>query len=127
MTEAKEEGPTDNEPLKHHEEEGRKLFYDAMKHLTTLNTGAILILTTFLDKMFSTQRWGFLIIAIFVSFIVSTFLSFSSMLNFAHILYHGENVSKKRERQSLFIYRGAGLAFVLGLVALTIFSVRNLF
>jgi len=41
--------------------EGQKLFHDTFKHLTTLNTGSILILATFLEKFFKVPTWKILI------------------------------------------------------------------
>jgi len=39
------------------DQEGEKLYFDSMKHLTTLSTGSVLLLVTFLEKLFSSPRW----------------------------------------------------------------------
>ena len=39
------------------EAEFRKLWSDYLKHLTTLSTGSILLIATFLEKLFSQPRW----------------------------------------------------------------------
>jgi len=51
--------------------EGHKLDHDTYKHLTTLSTGSMLLLATFLEKVFQKPSWKFLVTAAFVSFIVS--------------------------------------------------------
>lgn len=43
------------------DQEGEKLYFDSMKHLTTLNTGSVLLLVTFLEKLFSSPRWRVLV------------------------------------------------------------------
>ncbi len=52
-------------------EEANKLFYDVFKHLTTLSTGAILILASLLETLFARPQGRFLIVVALVSFIVS--------------------------------------------------------
>jgi hypothetical protein len=44
---------------------------DYLKHLTTLNTGSILIVATFLEKLFEQPKWNVLVGVSLVSFIVS--------------------------------------------------------
>ena len=43
-------------------EESWKLQYDIYKHLTTLSTGSILLLITFLEKLFARPIWKWLVI-----------------------------------------------------------------
>jgi O-antigen/teichoic acid export membrane protein len=70
------------------DEEGEKLFFESMKHLTTLSTGSILLLVTFLEKLFSNPRWKALIAVTLVSFVVSIVCSVSSMLQSANHVKH---------------------------------------
>lgn len=39
------------------QEEGNKLLYDTTKHLATLCTGSLLLLVTFLEKLFTSPLW----------------------------------------------------------------------
>ncbi len=40
-----------------HSPEGQKLFYDTFKHLTTLSTGSVLLMTTFLVRFGGRPEW----------------------------------------------------------------------
>ncbi len=56
-------------------EESFKLGYDLFKHITTLSTGTLLILITFLEKLFQNPSWKFLVSVSFVSFIITIIFS----------------------------------------------------
>ncbi len=61
----------DNSNFVQFSEEGYKLFFDFFKHMTTLSTGSILILATFLDKFDSNPERGIWIKIAFIGFICS--------------------------------------------------------
>ncbi|MDQ3847399.1 MAG: hypothetical protein M3261_00410, partial [Thermoproteota archaeon] len=63
--------------------EGQKLVYDTFKHLTTINTGSILLLVAFIEKLFTNPRWKVLITVAFISFIISTVCSIFMMIMIA--------------------------------------------
>ncbi len=52
-------------------EESIKLIYDLFKHITTLIIGIVLILITFLEKLFQNPSAEFLVSISFVCFIVT--------------------------------------------------------
>jgi predicted membrane channel-forming protein YqfA (hemolysin III family) len=108
-------------------EEGAKLYYDAMKHLTTLATGATLILVTFLEKLFTSPRWRALVAGTFISLIFSIIASFASMINFAHIVSRSGNLDKELSRTSEQVFYVSIVSFILGIICLVIFTLRNLF
>jgi len=51
--------------------ETQKVVFDYIKHLTTLNTGSIVLLTALLEKLFTNPEWKPLIGATFISLIIS--------------------------------------------------------
>jgi membrane associated rhomboid family serine protease len=51
--------------------EGQKLIYDTFKHLSTLSSGSILLLATFIKYLFVNPKGADLIGYIFFSFIIS--------------------------------------------------------
>src|SRR5947208_15344962 len=61
--------------------ESNKLHFEAMKHLTTLSTGSILLMVTFIEKILRGNEEGHkLVKAAFIPFILSILLSFSVMV-----------------------------------------------
>src|ERR1700742_2087223 len=66
-------------------QESEKLFFESMKHITTLTTSSLVLLVTFLEKIFKDNRhWQGLVAITFASFIVSIICSVSSMLQSAN-------------------------------------------
>ena len=106
-------------------QEGEKLFYDSMKHLTTLNTGSILLLVTFLEKLFSNPRWKALIAVSLICFVVSIVCSVSSMLQSANDVKHSGRFQRLETRVKSAIYYSALLTFVMGLAGLVAFALKN--
>lgn len=108
-----------------------KFMADAFKHLTTLSTGSILLLATFLEKFFIQPRWKPLIAVTFVGFILSIIASFLVIL--------GLGFTVKRSSKDDEIVRNVGAvlvtggiisafaSFVLAMIALVAFAMRNFF
>jgi hypothetical protein len=95
------------------EQEGNKLLYDLLKHLTTLNTGAIILIATLLDKVFKTPVAETALISSVIGFTVSLTFAFLSMFFAANRVYYtGE---KNEVPENIFI--------VLLLIAVTIFLI----
>lgn len=51
--------------------EAQKLYYDLVKHLTTLSSGSILLIATLVDKLFATPHYMWLIVIVLISFLFS--------------------------------------------------------
>lgn len=108
-------------------QEGEKLYFDSMKHLTTLNTGSILLLVTFLEKLFNNPRWKALIVVSLCSFTLSILFSVSSMLQSAN---HVKNSGKFRPLEvnvKKVIYYVALITFLSGIISLVVFAWSNLY
>jgi ABC-type Fe3+-siderophore transport system permease subunit len=107
-------------------EESWKLRYDTYKHLTTLSTGSILLLVTFLEKLFVRPIWKGLVIASFCLFLINILASLIVM-NFMGAFIREMDIEKKDENKSL-IFVGIALAtFLSGVISLIIFAVINLY
>ena len=107
--------------------ESEKLYFESMKHLTTLNTASILLLVTFLEKLFQQPRWKALVAITLGSLAVSTLCSVSSMLQSAnHIKYSGQ-VAGLEVKIKDFVYYSSLIAFLIGILSLVLFGFRNLF
>lgn len=111
--------------------EDNKLTFEAMKHLTTLSAGSILLLVTFLEKLFSNQReWSGLIIAALLCFIVSIITAMSSLLQTASLMttvavVHKDMKLKEQSRSATVVI--TFVVFVLGMIALSVFTIKNLY
>lgn len=121
--------------------EGMKLYHDTFKQLTTLTTGSILLVATFLNSLFTNPQGRVLITLAFFCFITSTLSSVFLMVLFADelrgvgpytVLPPGSKV-----RRMYFRYHETAvnlrvlamgisvLSFVLGIAALATFAAIN--
>jgi hypothetical protein len=108
-----------------------KAMYDYLKHLTTLSTGSILLVATFLEKLFLQPRWKPLVGVALGGFMVSVI---ASVVQYTVMLYWGFPVFRSRDTNSDWMgcfslaslfFSWAG--FLVGIVALAIFSMKNIF
>ena len=108
--------------------EHHKSLLEYFKHLTTLSTGSIVLLSAFLEKLFSQPDWKFLVGVSFVGFVSSVLASVIAW-TFYLIDYPGINFKKP----SWYRFWGGlslitcWLGFLVGVIALTVFALRNLF
>ena len=108
--------------------EGRKLLYDSLKHLTTLSTGSILLLVTFLKEFFTKDReWEPLVAVSLCGFT----LSIIGAVLFMIILSGG--VFSFREKVELVstggktsFYIALG-SFIIGILTLVLFAIKNFY
>jgi len=105
--------------------EEAKVVHDYYKHLTTLSSGSILIVVTFLEKLTSSPEWQFLvglsIIAFMVTIVSCVFVS----------VYTIETMHYKDEGSWFAVFTGlaviaAWVGFLVGMISLGIFALKNL-
>jgi hypothetical protein len=108
--------------------EGYKLLHDTFKHLTTLSTGSILLLATFLKDLFTSPEWPWLVATSIVLFLLSTIASVIVMTAFGDVVYSkGESLSVPGlDRVAAPCVPLSWVTFLLGVVALVVFSLKNL-
>ncbi|MBA2704403.1 MAG: hypothetical protein H0U60_11180 [Blastocatellia bacterium] len=106
---------------------GVKLYYDTCKHTTTLSTASVLLLLAFLEKLFPTPRWKFVVVLAFGSFILSIFFSVFAMLQFAEIVRTMGRLSEARLKVAYWIFYGSLLLFAWGILCLVFFALINFF
>lgn len=107
-------------------EESWKLRYDTYKHLTTLSTGSILLLVTFLEKLFTKPIWKELVIASFCLFLI-TILASLFVMNVAASFVREMKIEKQDEKTGHIVVGLALTSFLLGIITLIIFAVKNLY
>ena len=111
-------------------EEGRKLQYDFFKHLTTLSTGSILLFITLVEKLFANPKWKLFIAVAFGAFVLSILFSIITMICLAaSVLYLGEafHLKKTIDRILLIGFTCAAGGFVIGVLCLIVFALRNFY
>lgn len=101
---------------------------DYIKQITTLSTGSILLLTAFLEKLFSRPAWKLAVVVAFVGFLSSVVgaILAHTMLVESKQFFVSENVPPTSTGRlfltSLVVMWGG---FLIGMTALGIFAVRN--
>jgi hypothetical protein len=107
-------------------EEGSKLFYETYKHITTITTGAIVLVVTFFDKQkFANLAWKSLAVISIAGFITSTIGSVLLMMFLA------KDVSIRgipTPRDWLFRYGSwvTTIVFIVSIFSLAVFAIKNL-
>lgn len=108
--------------------EFHKGLHEYLKHLSTLSTGSIVLLAAFLEKIFTQPKWKILLAVSILGFIinvVSSVVIYSLLvLNSPGRNVHPEDWEQLTIASSIFI---TWLSFLLGVVSLAIFIIRNLF
>src|SRR5438093_516821 len=82
-----------------------KLATNYMKHLTTLSTGSILIMATFLEKLFIRPTWKGLIVISFAAFTVS--IVGAMVGNFLLIASESKEGPKEGAQEAMAVWAGA--------------------
>lgn len=104
--------------------EGEKLLYDAMKHLTTLSSGTIVIFVTLYEKLYgSNSTFRELVIVSLLCFAASILVSFSLMLQTSNQVKNAPYKPTERHlsirRKSHYVALGT---FFLGMLTLILFA-----
>lgn len=112
------------------EAERHKAFYDYLKHLNTLSTGSILLLATFLEKLFTRPAWKILVVVSFSSFILAILGSFVVYTIFLGS-FPGPTTDQLRGSRDIKVSRGTlwlvWIGFFIGVLSLAVFAIKNLF
>tara|TARA_R110002074_G_C12503030_1_gene662759 strand:- start:241 stop:585 length:345 start_codon:yes stop_codon:yes gene_type:complete len=105
--------------------DGQKLLIDIFKHLTTLSTGSILLMATFLKDIFDDPSWGDLIPFTFGALVVSTIFSVAVMILLANSVLNGSQSNNLLKYTGIFCVLIAVLSFIIGIILLSSFSIKN--
>lgn len=109
-------------------EEGRKLYYDLFKHLTTLSSGSILLLVTFKEKLFPAgdAEWKPLMGWVFFLFMLCIVSSVITMG------FYAAAITRPRQASSIGFVSVVGIlisaaSFVGAFVGLITFAFKNIY
>jgi hypothetical protein len=104
--------------------EVQKAWMDYLKHVTTLSTGSIVVVATFLDKS-KTYAHSFLVVASLAALILSTVaLTFSGFGVMASMRTPGEPAEGVRRLTASGFVVGL-FAFIVGIICLAVFTIAN--
>lgn len=100
-----------------------KLLHDYLKHITTLSTGSILLVVTFMERLFRQPEWQFLIGIALIGFLASIVFSVVVMtINIDHM--HQSTIEGVWGGVSLL---GVWAGFILGIISLAVFALKNIY
>ncbi len=104
-----------------------ELFYDFMKHLTTLATGALVLVVTFSEKLATNSTWVWLFYATVVFLLLSVVCSLICMFLTCSMRRYAtdDDIPVWEKYVSALSILGSFGSFLLGLVALTMYAIRN--
>jgi hypothetical protein len=107
--------------------DGIKHYYDFAKHLTTINTGAIVLISTFLEKQFKGSENNYLVAVSLISLVISLMACLCLMFCCANLIAR-EGTSKDANqilKASFVSWCATILFFLIGIITLVIFSLQN--
>ncbi len=106
-----------------------KLEFEYLKHLTTISTGSILLLVAFMDKIFTQPEWKTSIAISLVSFLLSIILCAISQATIIEKASEKDDLKWRNKIQNftvgLFLF--ALLSYVVGVVSLVVFGLKNIY
>lgn len=106
--------------------EGHKLLYDALKHLTTLSTGSILLLITFLKEIFKDNRKCEALIPISLCFFILSIIgSVITMVILSESVFRFQEEMEIGSRKGFVTFYISLGSFMAGIVILVIFTIIN--
>lgn len=102
-----------------------KIMSEYLKHIASLSTASLVLLTIFLEKLFNKPRWkGLITIALsgFGLSLVGSVVAFNGLLQPLPSLQGNIDTGSR-----YWVIGGSStsLGFVIGVIALTIFGIRN--
>jgi F0F1-type ATP synthase assembly protein I len=114
----------DNEYSKQYVD-SQKLVFDYIKHITTLDTGTIILLTVLLEKFFRTPQWKCLIVIAFLGFIVSIVALTLAAFGIIRSVRTPQEISLGLVRFTSWNFILGILGFITGILAVGVFAAKN--
>jgi hypothetical protein len=105
--------------------EAQKVVFDYIKHLTTLNTGSIILLTILLEKFFKTPAWGFMVSVIFGGFVLSIIALTLTAFGIIRSIRTPMKITTGLVTFTSWTFIPVIVFFLIAIVSLAIFSIKN--
>lgn len=101
--------------------------FDYLKHITTLCTGSILLMVAFLEKLFTTPEWKACVAVSLISFVLSVVCSLIGQVAVIEMIDDRKTVASWAHPLFWRMIIGVWISFVVGLVSLLVFALKNLY
>ena len=105
--------------------------YDYLKHLSTLSTGSILVITAFLEKLFTQPEWKISVGISLVGFLLTVVgvIIFHSITVIEQTLYSEDesNIPDWLGMTGLISILISWFSFIVAIVSMTVFALKNLY
>ena len=98
-----------------------------LQHLSTLCTGAVLLMVTLLEKLFTAPQWKLCIAVSLVSFALGVVASIAAQAGVIEQIDNPSTVGGWARPLSIAGFLGVWLFFLVGLASLVVFALKNLF
>jgi len=105
--------------------ESQKLVFDYIKHITTLDTGSIILLTILLEKFLKTPQWRFLIISGFIGFIVSVIALTLSAFGIIRSVRTPLEIGRGLVRFTSWSFMIGIIGFIVGIGSIALLAAKN--
>jgi diacylglycerol kinase len=107
--------------------EGNKLLHDTMKQLITISSGSILLMLTFWEKVFKQHLWKASVAIAFVGFLnIIAAVIMMRTISLKMGAGYQEKAAKKFQKTEDWAFPMAAGAFLVAILALVVFVIRNL-
>jgi hypothetical protein len=123
---AESEKPKDLTAEQKAQHESNKLLFDVYKHITTLSSGSIVLLTAFLEKLFKSPKEAELVVLSLACLFISMVTSLPIMAHVAVEQQLNRNSGRLEKHSRRLFYWLSPMLFILGILCLTLFCIINL-
>lgn len=106
-----------------------KIEFDYLKHLTTVSTGTIVLIVAFLEKLFKQPKCKLAVAVSLVCFMITIIICAIAQASIIEKASEKENLEWRDKVQNLtvILFLSALFSFVVGMISLVIFGLKNLF
>jgi len=105
--------------------EAQKVVFDYVKHITTLDTGSIVLLTVLIEKFFKTPKWQFLVPVIFLGFILSIVMLAFTAFGLIRSIRTPQHITIGLVRFTTWTFITGIIGFITAMVSLAVLAVKN--
>ncbi len=105
--------------------EVQKVAFDYIKHITTLDTGSIILMTILLEKFIKTPQWNFLIPLTFLGFLLSIVSLTLTAFGILYSLRTPNKTTSSLGKYTALTFILGVLFFLIGIASISILVVKN--
>jgi hypothetical protein len=120
----------ENQPTPYSEDskqyvEVQKIVFDYIKHITALDTGAIILLTVLLEKFFKVPRWSVLIYSTFMGFGFSIIALTLAGFGVVRSVHTPDKIESGLAEFTTWTFILGLIGFLVGIMSIALLVVKN--